>query len=193
MTRWLDEREQCVWRSWLTASNRLETHLARRMQSDGEISMSDFAVLVQLSEACEGRLRAFALGRALQWEKSRLSHHLARMERRGLIGREDCGTDRRGAFVVLAAAGRDALEAAAPAHVEAVRAAVFDRLSAEQVDRLGEICEVLLTGLDPDAVCAGPGLSRMRDRRYSCTWACASWPGGARSRRAASAPSPRAT
>ncbi len=157
VTRWLDEREQRVWRSWLLASNRLEAHLARRMQADGDISMSDFAVLVQLSEAPEGRLRAFALGRALQWEKSRLSHHLTRMERRGLVSREDCGTDRRGAFVVLAPAGRDALDAAAPPHAEAVRAAVFDRLTGEQVDRLGEVCEVLLSGLDPDAACTGSG------------------------------------
>jgi DNA-binding MarR family transcriptional regulator len=153
VTRWLDEREQRVWRSWVLASTRLEAHLARRMQVDGDISMSDFAVLVQLSEAPDGRLRAFALGRSLQWEKSRLSHHLTRMERRGLVSREDCGTDRRGAFVVLAPAGRDALEVAAPPHAEAVRAAVFDRLTDEQVDRLGEACEVLLTGLDPDAAC----------------------------------------
>lgn len=155
MTRWLDDHEQHVWRSWLQASDRLEAHLARRMQADGDISMSDFAVLVPLSEAADQRLRAFALGRALQWEKSRLSHHLSRMERRGLVAREDCGTDRRGAFVVLTPGGRAALEAAAPPHAEAVRTAVFDRLTAEQVDRLGEICDVLLAGLDPDAVCAG--------------------------------------
>jgi DNA-binding MarR family transcriptional regulator len=171
MTRWLDEREQRVWRSWLLASTRLEAHLARRMQADGDISMSDFAVLVQLSEAPDGRLRAFALGRALQWEKSRLSHHLTRMERRGLVGREDCGTDRRGAFVVLAPAGREALEAAAPPHVEAVRATVFDRLTAEQVDRLGEVCDLLLSGLDPDAGCSesaeggdGPACAPVDDR-----------------------------
>lgn len=154
MTRWLDDREQQVWRSWVLASTRLDAHLARRMQVDGDISMPDFAVLVQLSEAPEGRLRAFALGRALQWEKSRLSHHLTRMQRRGLVSRQDCGTDRRGAFVVLEPAGRKALEAAAPPHVEAVREAVFDRLTPDQVDRLGELCSVLLTGLDPDAVCA---------------------------------------
>jgi DNA-binding MarR family transcriptional regulator len=155
MTQWLDDREQRVWRSWLRASTRLEAHLARRMQADGDISMSDFAVLVQLSEAPEQRLRAFALGRALQWEKSRLSHHLSRMERRGLVTREDCGTDRRGAFVVLTLEGRAALETAAAPHVDAVRSAVFDRLTPEQVDRLGEVCEELLAGLDPDAVCAG--------------------------------------
>jgi DNA-binding MarR family transcriptional regulator len=154
MTRWLDDREQRVWRSWIRASSQLEAHLARRMQADADISMSDFAVLVPLSEAPDERLRAFALGRSLQWEKSRLSHHLTRMERRGLVSREDCGTDRRGAFVVLTPEGRRALETAAGPHAEAVRAAVFDRLSHEQVERLGEICDELLAGLDPDAACA---------------------------------------
>ena len=148
MTRWLDDHEQQVWRSFLSASSRLDAHLARRMQADGQISMADFGVLVPLSEAPDGRLRAFALGRALQWEKSRLSHHLTRMERRGLVGREDCGTDRRGAFVVITEAGRAALDLAARPHVEAVRAAVFDRLTPVQVEQLGEICDVLLAGLD---------------------------------------------
>ena len=157
MTRWLDDHEQQVWRSFLTATSRLEGHLSRRMQSDGDISMADFGVLVQLSEAPEGRLRAFELGRALQWEKSRLSHHLTRMERRGLVRREDCGTDRRGAFVVLTSAGHAAVEAAAPAHVETVRAAVFDRLTPEQVQQLGEVCDVLLGGLEPDAGCGNGG------------------------------------
>ena len=154
MTRWLDDREQQVWRSWIRASTQLEAHLARRMQADADISMSDFAVLVPLSEAPGQRLRAFALGRSLQWEKSRLSHHLTRMERRGLVTREDCGTDRRGAFVVLTPEGRRALETAAAPHVEAVRAAMFDRLSREQVERLGEICDEVLAGLDPDTACA---------------------------------------
>jgi DNA-binding MarR family transcriptional regulator len=171
MTRWLDDREQRVWRSWVQATARLDGHLARRMQTDGDISMSDFAVLVPLSEAPEQRLRAFALGRALQWEKSRLSHHLTRMERRGLVTREDCGTDRRGAFVVLAPAGRAALEAAAPPHAEAVRSAVFDRLTAEQVDRLGEICDELLAGLDPDAACTESGATDGSADESACTQA----------------------
>ena len=154
MTRWLDDHEQHVWRSFLTASSRLEGHLARRMQDEADLSMADFAVLVQLSEADGGRLRAFALGRELQWEKSRLSHHLTRMERRGLVRREDCGSDRRGAYVVVTDAGLAAIRAAAPAHVDAVREAVFDRLTPEQVDRLGEACDTLLQGLEPGDPCA---------------------------------------
>ena len=156
MTRWLDDREQQVWRSFLTASSRLDVHLARRMQAEADLSMADFGVLVQLSEADGGRLRAFELGRALDWEKSRLSHHLTRMEKRGLVRREDCGSDRRGAFVLVTDAGRAAIEAAAPAHVEAVRAAVFDVLTSEQVDQLGEACAAVLAGLDDDPSCGPP-------------------------------------
>lgn len=147
MTRWLDDREQAVWRTWMTASTRLDAHLARRMAADADLSMPDFAVLVPLSEEPDGRLRAFELGRALQWEKSRLSHHLTRMERRGLVCRQDCGSDRRGAYVAITPAGRAAIEAAAPAHVEAVRAAVFDVLTPEQVDALGEVCSRLVAAL----------------------------------------------
>ena len=153
MTRWLDDREQKVWRSFLTASARLDAHLARRMQAEADLSMADFTVLVQLSEVDGGRVRAFQLGRHLQWEKSRLSHHLTRMEKRGLVRREDCGSDRRGAFVVITGAGRTAIEAAAPAHVEAVRAAVFDVLTDEQVDGLGEACDAVLAHLDDEPSC----------------------------------------
>ena len=148
MTRWLDDREQQVWRSWLQASSQLEAHLARRMQADADISMSDFAVLVPLSEAPEARLRAFALGRALQWEKSRLSHHLTRMQRRGLVAREDVAADGRGAEVVLTPAGRVAIEAAAPAHVATVRALVFDVLTEEQVRALLEVTGAVLDRLE---------------------------------------------
>ena len=84
----------------------------------------------------------------LQWEKSRLSHQLSRMERRGLVARQDCPDDARGALVVLAAAGRSAIEAAAPAHVEAVQALVFDGLDAAQVETWAEIADVVLARID---------------------------------------------
>jgi DNA-binding MarR family transcriptional regulator len=93
-------------------------------------------------------LRVFELAEAVQWEKSRLSHHLARMERRGLVERQDCPDDARGAFVVLTAAGRDAIERAAPTHVETVRALVFDGLAADQVDLLANVAEGVLHRID---------------------------------------------
>jgi len=70
------------------------------------LSIPDVEVLAHLSEASAGRLRSFALGQLLQWERSRLSQHLTRMERRGLVTRERCSTDQRGAFVVVTPEGR---------------------------------------------------------------------------------------
>jgi DNA-binding MarR family transcriptional regulator len=148
MTRWLDASEEQVWRDFLQVQRRLEVSTGQQLAASG-LSTSDFAVLVVLSDVPEGRRRAFELGRELQWEKSRLSHHLTRMQRRGLVLREDCGSDRRGAYIALTDVGRTALEAAAPGHVEHVRSRVFDVLSASQVEALGEICTALLASLPP--------------------------------------------
>jgi DNA-binding MarR family transcriptional regulator len=153
VTRWLDEDEQQVWRSFVTVQSRLEARLGRQLLAESGLSMADFEVLVVLSDLPDGRRRAFELGRQLQWEKSRLSHHLTRMERRGLVVREGCPTDRRGAFIALSPAGRIALEAAAPGHVEAVRRSLFDLLTPAQVSSLGEICAELLVGLEPEGGC----------------------------------------
>lgn len=156
MTRWLDDGQQRAWRAWLRAHQRLDVHLARQLQDDAELSISDFAVLVALSEARGGLLRPFELGQALEWEKSRLSHHVTRMHRRGLVERRDCGSDGRGALVAITATGRAAIQGAAPAHAESVQQALFDRLSPAQVQALTEICTTVLDGLDPPACPAGP-------------------------------------
>lgn len=148
MTRWLSEHEQQVWRSFVAVQSRLAAHLERQLQAESGLSMADFEVLVVLSDIPAGRRRAFELGRELQWEKSRLSHHLTRMERRGLIVRGGCSTDRRGAFVGLTPAGRATIEAAAPGHVEDVRRTLFDVLTPAQVESLGQICAELLGPLE---------------------------------------------
>jgi DNA-binding MarR family transcriptional regulator len=135
-TRWLDAREQRAWRGYLAMQSQLQATLHRRLQADAGLSLADFDVLVALSDRADGPVRAGELAAVLQWEKSRLSHHLARMERRGLVAREDCPDDARGAFVLLTDTGRRAQEAAAPAHVAAVRELVFDGLAPEQVDAL---------------------------------------------------------
>ncbi|HVV14084.1 MarR family winged helix-turn-helix transcriptional regulator [Amycolatopsis sp.] len=121
--------------------------LSRQLQADSELSHSDFAVLVQLTDNPDERVRIFELARALQWEKSRLSHHLARMQRRGLVAREECPSDARGAFIVLTPEGRRAIEDAAPRHVETVRRLVFDALAPDQVEAFAEISESVLKKL----------------------------------------------
>ncbi|GAB2966504.1 MarR family transcriptional regulator [Amycolatopsis acidiphila] len=150
-TRWLTDAEQRAWRGYVTMQARLTARLGRQLQADSELSHADFAVLVQLTDVPDGRVRVFELARQLQWEKSRLSHHLARMQKRGLVAREECPSDARGAFIVLTAEGRAAIEDAAPRHVETVRRLVFDVLTPEQVETLREISEQVLAKLAEDA------------------------------------------
>jgi DNA-binding MarR family transcriptional regulator len=149
--RWLDERQQRAWRGYLAMQAQLQAELNRQLQADSGMSLSDFAVLVALTDRPDVRIRVLELAEALQWEKSRLSHHLARMERRGLVERRNCRDDGRGAFVVLTPEGRRAIERTAPPHAELVRALVFDGLEPEQVEALARIAEVVL--------------GRIRDRR----------------------------
>jgi len=144
---WLSERQQRVWRHWLAASAQLPAALHRDLQAEAGLSLPDFEVLVQLTETAEGRVRVTELARALSWEKSRVSHHLTRMERRGLVTREECRDDGRGSFVVLTAAGRDAMEQAAPGHVATVRRLVFDQLTEQEVDVLETVLGKVLSGL----------------------------------------------
>jgi DNA-binding MarR family transcriptional regulator len=150
-TRWLTDEQQLVWRRYLEMQRRLNTALERQMQATGELSMPDFGVLVNLSEAEGEHLRVTDLARTLRWEKSRLSHQLTRMEKRGLITRRSCDHDGRGAHAVLTPDGRAALERVAPAHAEQVRRLLFDPLSPEQLAALGAACDAVLSSLDDTA------------------------------------------
>jgi DNA-binding MarR family transcriptional regulator len=114
------------------------------------MSEADYEVLVHLSEAPEGRLRPYQLGRITQWEKSRLSHHLSRMGERGLVERQFCPTDNRGSFVAITESGRAAIAAAAPQHVEDVRRLFIDVLTPEQLDAIADIADTVLANLDGD-------------------------------------------
>lgn len=160
--RWLDADEQRAWRAYVTAHGRLAAALHRQLQTDSDLSLADFEVLVALTDVPDQRLRPFELGRALRWEKSRLSHHVARMERRGLVRREECPVDGRGAFVLLTTEGRRAIEDAAPRHVAAVRRLVFDGLSPQQVRDLASISETILRRIDAEP-CDSAGVTGCSD------------------------------
>lgn len=149
-TRWLDEGEQRIWRAYLQMQGQLAARLNRQLQADCGLSLADYEVLVHLTDTQDGRLRPFELARGLQWEQSRLSHHLNRMQNRGLVTRQECREDGRGAFVVLTAAGRRSIEAAAPGHVDTVRRLFFDGLTRDQVLILEQLSTQVLARLDTD-------------------------------------------
>lgn len=142
-TRWLDPDESRAWRGWLVASQLLHAQIGRDLQSDSGLSEADYRVLVDLTEAPEHRIRMSELALRLDWSKSRLSHHIARMEARGLVRREDCPSDARGSLAILTPCGRDELERAAPAHVASVRRHFIDLLDREQLGQLVGIAETI--------------------------------------------------
>jgi DNA-binding MarR family transcriptional regulator len=145
--RWLDEREARAWRGLQLMDMQLTAALAHQLAVDSGLSYPDYVVLVALTGQPEGRLRVFELARVLGWEKSRVSHHVARMSDRGLVEKQRCGDDRRGSFVAVTDKGRAEIEAAAPGHVRTVRELFVDRLTPAQLDVLGDVAETVLARL----------------------------------------------
>lgn len=149
MARQLPTTEELrVWRQFIETTEALRSEIASRLQSECSLSPGDYAVLLALSEAPEERMRSSDLASAVSWERSRLSHHLGRMERRGLIRREECATDSRGAVVVLDPAGADAFRRATVPHLRAVRELFVDALSPAQLTAAAELAAALHTHLE---------------------------------------------
>ena len=126
----------------------LPEQLERDLSQQHGLSLAEYEVLVRLSEAPERQMRMSELAEATLLSRSRLSHQITRMERAGLVRRQECINDRRGWLAVLTEAGMDRLVAAAPDHVESVRRYVLDQLSDEEFRQLGALCEKLGNELD---------------------------------------------
>ncbi len=146
--RWLDERETRAWRGYQGMQMLLSAELARRLANESSMSAQDYAVLVILTDRPDGRARLYELADVLGWEKSRVSHHLNRMLTRGLVTKEPCEEDRRGAYVVITPKGRSEIVAAAPSHLEDVRELFIDVLTPSQLEVLGDIADAVLERLE---------------------------------------------
>ncbi|HUR48156.1 MAG TPA: MarR family winged helix-turn-helix transcriptional regulator [Acidimicrobiales bacterium] len=144
---WLDEKELRAWRGLQLMQNQLSAALNRELTDSAGLSYIDYLVLAALTDRPDGRMRAFELGRELGWEKSRVSHHISRMSERGLVERQKCSEDRRGAHVAITKLGRKTIENAAPGHVASVRRRFLDLLSKEEVQTLAGVSETVLAGL----------------------------------------------
>jgi DNA-binding MarR family transcriptional regulator len=146
-TRWLDERQAHVWRAYLQLNQDLYRTLEEQLQRDAGLSGADYAVLVPLSAEPGGVRRARELCTDIGWDRSRLSHQVGRMEKRGLVAREECAEDARGLMVRLTPAGRSAIEGAAPEHAETVHRCFFDLLSEQELATLSVVFDRLLANL----------------------------------------------
>ncbi|MFE7765971.1 MarR family winged helix-turn-helix transcriptional regulator [Streptomyces sp. NPDC057438] len=158
--RWLTAEERRTWLAYVHATTLLEDHLDRQLQRDAGMPHLYYHLLVVLSEAPQRRLRMTELAMQTKITRSRLSHAVARLEKNGWVRREDCPSDKRGQFTVLTDGGQEMLGQSAPGHVGAVRQALFNRLTDEQVKALGEIMGIVAEGLQPSE--AGADLPWLR-------------------------------
>ncbi|WP_454041374.1 MarR family winged helix-turn-helix transcriptional regulator [Cellulosimicrobium sp. Marseille-Q8652] len=136
--RWLDAEQQRQWRAYLDGTVRFIEALSRDHEERSSVSLNEYELLVRLSESPDHTLRMSALAEGLARSRSRVTHTVARMEARGLVRRSASVGDRRGVNCVMTPEGYDALVAAAPTHVAAVRRYMVDVLTPEQFRALGE-------------------------------------------------------
>lgn len=153
--RWLDEAEHRAWLGYRRMRLWLDAQIARDLAEDSGLSLADYDVLSTLASAEDRRGRSTEIAARMLWSKSRLSRQLDRMERRGLVKRQQCPTDARGSDVVLTDEGLKAIMNAAPGHVDSVRAHFIDMLSREQITALGDIAETVLSHLGDIAASSG--------------------------------------
>jgi len=152
--RWLDADEDRAWRGWLAMTDRLHSQLASDLLADSGLSYADYQILVHLSEAADHSIRMSDLATRLDWSKSRASHQVARMETRGLVRRQECSSDARGAFAVLTDAGMEQIRSAAPGHVQSVRRHFIDLLDPGDLEALAGISRRVLEHLRSESACS---------------------------------------
>jgi DNA-binding MarR family transcriptional regulator len=153
---WLVGDEKRAWLAYMRVQLRLDYELNRQLQTDSELSLADYDVLNALSGVPNECMQVTALAAQIGWERSRLSHHSRRMERRGLVRCDLSASDRRVTEIKLTAAGRKAIVAAAPGHVALVRKLFFDGLPKELVRPLSDAFEAVYDHILSHGTLPGP-------------------------------------
>ncbi len=125
----------------------LAARLNQELARETGLSEADFEILCALIDSPGESARAIALRCGLEWEKSRLSHQLRRMEERGLVSRHMCAEDNRSLVIRVTDSGRELARDARRIHDQAVQRHVGDVLTRDQLQALGDISEAILASL----------------------------------------------
>ena len=142
------DKTATAWNNYQRMRVRLSGRLNRELSRETGLSEADYDILAHLSSAPDESVRALALRCGLEWEKSRLSHQIRRMEQRGLLVREECLEDNRGTVIRISNEGRKLAELGKRHHEEAVKRYVLDVLTPGQLDALGTIAETILAHVE---------------------------------------------
>lgn len=137
--RWLTDSDQRAWRSYLNGSQLLTAELDKEIREKDGIGLPEYEILVRLSEHEGHTMRMAQLATGTTMSRSRLTHSVARMEKKGLLERSAIPEDGRGVNCVMTEAGWQLLQTAAPDHVAGVREHLVDLLEPEEMATLGRI------------------------------------------------------
>lgn len=140
--------ELAIWRAHIETFEVVRTRIEVRLQEDVRLSGGDYKVLLALSEAEGHSLRSSELAAHIDWERSRLSGHLGRMEKRGLVRREACTQDARGAHVVLTEGGADEFRASTRPHLQNIKDVFVDAFTPDQLTQISELTAAMRHHLD---------------------------------------------
>ena len=134
-----------AWSTFLRAHAHVVRELERELQSEQRLALTDYDVLIQLSQAGERRLRMSELADRLLLSRSGVTRLVDRLVADGLVERATCESDRRGQWAALTDAGLERLRAASPTHLRGVAEHFLDRLSADELRELDRMLDRVLT------------------------------------------------
>ncbi|MFC3746068.1 MarR family winged helix-turn-helix transcriptional regulator [Paenibacillus sp. GCM10012306] len=138
---WLNEEEMQLWYSWKSNYKKIMDRVVKDLsEKTGLSEEGDFGVLVRLVDLGNGVLRQQELVDSMEWTKSRLSHHLTRMEQRGLVLRKPLDTG-NGVQVIITPSGKSAVDASRPVYAKAVRKYFLDQLTDQDVELITKLAE----------------------------------------------------
>lgn len=146
-TRWLTAQEQHTWRALLTGTTLLMDQLDEELRSAFGLPLTEYEILVRLSERPDHSLRMALLADSLRHSRSRVTHTVNRMERSGLVERSTCVEDGRGVLCVMTPAGEELLRRAAHLHVEGVRRHLVDLVPPDDFAATGRVMDAVADAL----------------------------------------------
>jgi DNA-binding MarR family transcriptional regulator len=146
----LDGDEEILWRSLVELLLRLPRILDEYFDREAKVSMSDYSVLVALSEAPAGELRMGELAETTALSRSRTTRVVDDLIRRSLVTRRKCEQDGRGALAALTPQGLAVLTAAYPGHLARVRSLVLDHITRSETRTMTQALSRVLTALRED-------------------------------------------
>lgn len=123
-----------LWSAFKRAHEVVRARVIADTAEAADLSEADLTILVSLDKS-GGTQRQSELATTLGCDRTRISHQLTRMEKRGLVSRERAA----GVTVVLTDAGRQAVAAVRPGLEAAVRRHFTDKLSAQEIETLSSV------------------------------------------------------